>query len=264
MQQQQISEFLETFFTANSCDITEKQPGYMTVQLTVDMDKELMNRPFYWTYLEKTGGVPNPMQLTLITDAKRAPADLKGEIMHFGAPRLHQIFRTAKKFGGHIRLYENPPNTGSSQSLHPWLGVNVMVSYQSDKKKDHLYSIGLHLISGAIIEDFQDHLENMALTPRIPDLCFTTSPMIKVQSGLLRIQNFIQAKFEQDDHSWADDARQRWNSDMMLLSHFYEDLEEKPESYHLEKEALKELYDPHIHVSITNGGLFYLSRTALA
>lgn len=88
--------------------------------------------------------------------------------------------------------------------------------------------------------------------------------MIKVQSGLVRIQNYIQAKFEQDDHSWADDARQRWNSDMMLLSHFYEDIEVKPESYHLEKEALKELYDPHIHVSITNGGLFYLSRTALA
>ena len=30
----------------------------MTVQLTIEMDKELMNRPFYWHYLEKTGGRP--------------------------------------------------------------------------------------------------------------------------------------------------------------------------------------------------------------
>ena len=42
----------------------------MTVQLTIELDKELMNRPFYWHYLEKTGGVPNPMKLTFITDPK--------------------------------------------------------------------------------------------------------------------------------------------------------------------------------------------------
>ena len=262
MLQQEISQFLESFFTANSCQITDKHPGYMTVQLTIEMDKELMNRPFYWTYLEKTGGVPNPMQVTFLTDAKQAPEDLKGEIMHFGAPRLHQIYQTSKKLGSHIRLYENSPNKGSSQSLHPWLGVNVMVSYQSDKKKDQLFSIGLHLISGAILENFQDHLEKMTLTPRIPDLCFTTSPMIKEQSGLNRIQNYIQSIIEKDDHSWADDARQRWNSDMMLLSHFYEDLDEKPEAYQLEKAALKELYDPQINVSIVNGGIFYLSQNA--
>ncbi|MGG4490073.1 YqhG family protein [Metabacillus idriensis] len=262
MLQQEISQFLESFFTANSCQITDKQPGFMTVQLTIEMDKELMNRPFYWTYLEKTGGIPNPMQLTFLTDAKQVPEDLKGEIMHFGAPRLHQIFRTSKKLGSHIRLYESPLNKGRSQSLHPWLGVTIMVSYQSDKKKDQLYSIGLHLISGAIIENFQDQLEKMTLTPRIPDLCFTTSPMIKEQSGLNRIQNYIQSIIEQDDHSWAEDARQRWNADMMLLSHFYEDLDEKPEAYQLEKEALKELYDPQINVSIVNGGIFYLSQNA--
>ncbi|PLR68105.1 YqhG family protein [Bacillus sp. UMB0893] len=262
MQQQQISQFLESFFTANSCQITNKHPGYMTVQLTIEMDKELMNRPFYWTYLEKTGGTPNPMELTLLTDAKLSPTEIKGETIHFGSPRLHQIFRTSKKLGGHIRLYENSPHKGSSQSLHPWLGVNVIVSYQSDKKKDHLYSIGLHLISGAIIENFQEHLEKITLTPRIPDLCFTTTPMIKPQSGLHRIQNYIQSKIEQDDHSWADDARQRWNADMMLLSHFYEDLEEKPEAYRLEKEALRELYDPQINISIVNGGIFYLSQHA--
>jgi len=71
MQQQDIHDFLECYFLANGCEIKENQPGYMTVRLTIDLDKELMNRPFYWHYLEKTGGVPNPMALTLIYEKRR-------------------------------------------------------------------------------------------------------------------------------------------------------------------------------------------------
>ena len=50
MQQQEIHKFLERYFHANDCEIVENGPGYMTVQLTIELDKELMNRPFYWHY----------------------------------------------------------------------------------------------------------------------------------------------------------------------------------------------------------------------
>ncbi len=63
MQQHEIHRFLERYFIANGCDMVANGNGYMTVQLTIDLDKELMNRPFYWHYLEKTGGTPNPMTL---------------------------------------------------------------------------------------------------------------------------------------------------------------------------------------------------------
>ncbi|MEH7657168.1 YqhG family protein, partial [Bacillus velezensis] len=43
-----------------------------------------------------------------------------------------------------------------------------------------------------------------------------------------------------------------------LLDQFYEQTEEKPEEYHLEKQALKALYQPKIHIQIENGGLFFL------
>ena len=259
MQQHQIHTYLENFFTANSCEIVENAESHLLVQLTIDLDKELMNRPFYWHYLEKTNGVPNPMKLTLITNRLKAPEDLKGEVMHFGAPRLHQIFRSTKNLGSYIRLYESVQSTGGSIPLHPWIAVNLMVSYQCDMKKDQLFSIGLHLISGKLVENFQEKLEQLELTPRIPDYSFTMSPLIKPQSGLMRIQQYIQQIVEQDDHNWADDARQRWNADLMLLNHFYEDLEEKPDCYHIEKEALKDLYEPQINVSVQNGGIFYLT-----
>lgn len=264
MQQAEIHSFLERYFTSNHCEITENQHGYMTVQLTVELDKQLMNRPFYWHYLEKTGGTPNPMALTFITDQEKAPKDLKGELIHFGAPRLHQIFQSSKKLAGYMRLYQNVKQTVPSNiPLHPWLGINAKVSYQCDRKRDILMSLGLHLVSGSIIEGFQEKLERLELTPKIPDYCFTMSPLIKHKSGLNRLQQYIRGFIESDDHSWADAARERWNEDLALLDHFYEGLEEKPESYETEKEALREQYEPKVKIEIINGGLFYLTPQAL-
>lgn len=263
MQQEKIHSYLESFFTANSCNFIENKPGYMTVQLTIDMDKELMNRPFYWHYLEKTNGVPNPMTLTLITDQQKAPTDLKGEVMHFGAPRLHQIFQSTTRLGSMIRLFEKVDSNGTNVPLHPWLGVNIIVSYQCDMKKDQLFSIGLHLVSGTLLENFQEKLEKLQLTPKIPDLCFNMTPLIKPKSGLKRIEQFIEQRINQQDHTWADTARQRWNEDLKLLDHFYEDLEEKPDCYHLEKDALRDLYEPQINVTIQSGGIFYLTPQAI-
>jgi hypothetical protein len=264
MQQHEIHRFLERYFHANQCEIVESSNGYLTTQLTIDMDKELMNRPFYWHYIEKTGGTPAPMTLTLITKQTKETEKLKGERLHFGSPRLHQIFQSAQKRGSYIRLYENVKPFGQQfVPLHPWLGLNVKVSYQCDRKRDFLLSLGLHLISGTIMEQFHNQLEQLALTPKIPDYCFTMSPLIKPQSGLLRLENYIKNVIEQDDHSWADEARKRWDEDLALLDHFYEEIEEKPECYYIEKEALEEQYKPRICVTVINGGLFYLQSRAV-
>ncbi|WP_071395734.1 YqhG family protein [Bacillus tuaregi] len=259
MQQQEIHEFLERYFLANDCEIKENKAGYMTVQLTVDLDKELMNRPFYWHYLEKTGGMPNPMCLTFITDPKRASDSVKGETIHFGSPRLHQIFQSTKKLAGFIRLYENGPTTAGQQTpLKPWICLNVKVSYQCDRKRDVFQSIGLQLINGQIVEDFHHQLLELPLTPKIPDYSFTLSPLIMPKSGLKRIENYLITKIEAENHSWADDARIRWQKDLHLLEHFYKDIDEKEDSYAIEKLALKDQYEPNIHISIINGGIFYL------
>ncbi|MBE6183757.1 MAG: hypothetical protein E7150_05735, partial [Bacillus sp. (in: Bacteria)] len=223
--------------------------------------KELMNRPFYWTYLEKTGGTPNPMTLTLITDQEKAPQNTKGELIHFGAPRLNQIFQTTKKFARFVRLFEDVNTNGKQTSLFPWLGLNVKISYQCDLKKDVMRSFGLNLIHGKLVEDFQTKLEEKMLTPKIPDYCFTLTPLIKLGSGVKRIEQFLRNEFAQEDHGWAIEAMNRWNQDLALLDLFYEDMDEKPDSYNIEKEALKEQYEPKIIIELINGGVFYLKDT---
>ncbi|NHM30285.1 YqhG family protein [Neobacillus terrae] len=262
MQQQEIHNFLRRYFEANDCELVENTPGYMTVQLTVELDKELMNRPFYWHYLEKVGGIPKPMSLTFITNNQLAPEDLKGETVHFGSPRLHQIFESSKRLAGYIRLYENKLNNKQTP-LYPWLGLNLKISYECDRKRDLFVSIGLHLINGKMVKDFHDRLLQVPLTPKIPDYSFTMSSLIKPASGLLRIENYLKSEIEAEDHSWADEARERWDKDLSLLNHFYEDEEEQNDSYETEKLALKEQYEPRINISIINGGLFYLSEQAI-
>ncbi|MBM7660867.1 hypothetical protein JOC85_001639 [Bacillus mesophilus] len=266
MQQHDIHRFLERYFIANECEILENAVGYLDVQLTIDLDKELMNRPFYWHYLEKTGGTPNPAKLSFITDPTREMVDRKGEPVYFGSPRLHQIFQSTKKLAGYIRLYEQVKQTNFTQKstpLHPWLGLNLKISYQSDQTRDVILSVGLSLINGMIIDHFQDQLVSLDLTPKIPDFCFTLTPIIKPQSGITRVKQTIQSIIDHDDHTWAIEARDRWQKDLKLLDHFYEDIEEKPESYEVEKQALKEQYEPKVKVNIINGGIFYLSQEAV-
>lgn len=263
MQQQEIHRFLERYFEANGCEIIENNHGYLTVQLTVELDKELMNRPFYWHYLEKTGGTPNPMRLTLITNQQIAGKDLKGEVVHFGSPRLHQIFQSTKNLASYIRLYEAHPFPGQQVSLRPWLALNVKISYQCDRKRDVFKSIGLQLINGMMIENFHDKLLKLKLTPKIPDYSYTLSPIIMPKSGVARIENSLKQEILAEDHQWADDARTRWEKDLNLLEHFYEEEEEKGEAFENEKKALQEQYEPKVKISIINGGLFYLTEHAV-
>lgn len=263
VQQQEIHDFLIKYFLANECEVLENTPGHITVQLTIELDKALMNRPFYWHYLEKTGGIPNPMRLTFITDKENAPENIKGENIHFGSPRLHQILESTKNLASYIRLYEQHRHSNRRTPLLPWLCLNVKISYQCDRKRDIFTSIGLQLINGQMVENFQDRLQQIQLTPKIPDYSFTLSPLVKPISGIRRIESYLKSMIESDDHTWADEARKRWEKDLQLLNHFYEDIAEENESYETEKMALKEQYEPKIKISFINGGLFYLTEKAI-
>ncbi|MFS0780951.1 YqhG family protein [Bacillus sp. 1P06AnD] len=264
MQQNEIHQFLLHYFNINGATLLNNHPTYITVQLTIELDKMLMNRPFYWHYLEKTGGIPNPAALTLITDPANAPEEVKGEIIHFGSPRLHQIFQSTNSLAKYIRLYEHVHQHVQQQTpLHPWLVCNIKASFVSDRKKDVLFSIGLHLLTGKMVNDFHDKLDSIRLTPKIPDFSFTLSPIIMPKSGMGRIDRYVRMQLAEEDHEWAERAIHKWEADQRLLDHFYEDREELDDSYELEKEALRQQYEPHIDISVINGGMFYLSEGAV-
>lgn len=255
LQQQEIYDFLYQFFTVTGCNTSKNDTSIQTT-LTIEMDKLLMNRPFYWHYLEKTGGTPNPSTLHLTIDKTHEDS----ELIHFGSPRLWQIFHVASELGTSIRLYQQIANSNQEIPLQPWVMLNGTIAYICDHKREVFYSYGINLLSGEIIDNFFHQISQFHLTPKIPDYCFTLSPLITLQSGMNRIQEKIRQDIKREEHPWAVNARKRWQHDVDLLENFYKDIENYPKNYYVEKEALQHQYEPHIKVSIINGGLIYLAN----
>jgi len=66
--QEQIQAFVMRYLEAEQCDIVEKHPAYVTVKLSPSADKELTFRPYYWSFVERTGAQPETMTCTFIFD----------------------------------------------------------------------------------------------------------------------------------------------------------------------------------------------------
>ncbi|RAV05114.1 YqhG family protein [Paenibacillus sp. YN15] len=78
MNREMIESFVQRYLDATGSQVTEKNDGWITVQLSPEADKDLMNRSYYWGFVERTGAPPEPMRFTFIYDpesygAKAAP-----------------------------------------------------------------------------------------------------------------------------------------------------------------------------------------------
>ncbi|WP_318615282.1 YqhG family protein [Sporosarcina sp. YIM B06819] len=259
MYPQQIHQYLRQFFNENNCQILNNHYHYIDVQLTIEMDKKIMNRPFYWHYLASTGDEPRPAQLTLITDKNQLGENIKGEVVHFGSPRLSQLFQVTKEMGSFVQMYERVTNTSDSQTiLTPWLGVNYKVTYSSDQTKEVLYSLGINLLTGRVIDNFQESLSEVDLDVTISSNTFHVPYIIKPIRALERLDAVIDNIIQQEDHAWAEEAKKRWQKDRRVLEYFYEGVDNKPDCYEIEKEAMDQQYEARISIDIVNGGVFYL------
>ncbi|ALS21092.1 YqhG family protein [Paenibacillus naphthalenovorans] len=68
MNAQEIQFYVLRYLEAEQCDILEKHPAYITVKLSPSADKALTQRPYYWSFVERTGAVPETMTCTFIFD----------------------------------------------------------------------------------------------------------------------------------------------------------------------------------------------------
>ncbi|MFB4160542.1 YqhG family protein [Geomicrobium sp. JSM 1781026] len=255
MDQHKVHNYMYRYLEACGGTFLHTDYTNIEIQLNRDLDEELMNRPFYWHYLEKTGRTPEPMKMRLTTDMNSTSGYEK---VHFGSPRLHQIFQSAGKKGAHTRLYEQT-NQGTNTPLYPWLGLNVRISYTCHRRRDDLRSFGVQLISGETVDGFMDTLREKKLVNSIPELSFKMAGLVQPTSAVRRIKQYLLGDISNRKHEWADEATKRMNEDLILLDRFYEE-EEVREDYDLEKKAIKEQYQPAIELSFINGGIFYLQN----
>lgn len=257
MYPQQIHNYLQSFFTENNCLILSTNEHYLIVQLTIEMDKKMMNRPFYWQYIESTGGEPAPAQLTFITNKNALTEKVNGEVIYFGSPRLTQIFSLIQEMGSYVQMYEQgQPNVETI--LTPWLIVNYKVAYYSHQTKEFIYSLGMNLMTGEVLKDFQQSLMTRPLQATIPANVFCLPYTIKPENAVDRLELILENVIRKDDHTWAEEAREKWGKEKLILDYFYEDTDIKSERYQTEQQALADQYEARIQIDVINGGLFYL------
>ena len=155
MNDKQVHRYIQKYAEATGSRIVEKSPAHLTIKLSPQADRELTNRPYYWSYVDRAGVEPETMTYLFVTDRNKyddqakqqaaqeeAPApegameqaaqsaigrsigyvhsSVNGvrtprEDMHFGSRKLDQLFLAARAGGSYVYLFQEPER----RSLHP-------------------------------------------------------------------------------------------------------------------------------------------------
>lgn len=250
-----IRTFVKQYFTAKQCTVSEVDKKLLQVELTEEMDKKIMNRPFYWHYIKATRSVGVPKTLLLNPDWN--DMDSTAEPVFFGSTRFQQILQDLTNEPSIIQMFE-VVETKDKQALYPWLLVNIKITYQSMQIKDEIFSLGLNLITGTITVHMMDHLLKTDIKPTISSLCYVLSPIITYDSGIKRLENILDVYLEEQTHEWALHSIQEMEKELQLLDHFYE---ENNSEKHREIKAIQKRYKPTITFKYTSGGIVYLTSS---
>src|SRR5690625_6064517 len=123
-----IISFLHQFFLAHQCTILSIGANHLHVQLTKELDQALMNRPFYWQYIEATGRLGEPKSLAFTTNMTEESTQM--EWIHHGSPRLHQIYEYIQKNNRIIQLFEvHQTNQNTDRKSTRLNSSHVAISY---------------------------------------------------------------------------------------------------------------------------------------
>jgi len=71
MKTEQLRDYVSRYLEATGSQVLECHPAYVTVKLSPEADKALMNRPYYWSFVERTGAEPETMSITFVFDPEQ-------------------------------------------------------------------------------------------------------------------------------------------------------------------------------------------------
>ncbi|MGE5701003.1 MAG: YqhG family protein [Clostridia bacterium] len=234
MEQSTVRRYVERYMSAFGAHVMESHPDYLSITLPVDVDKDIGNRPFYWTWVEKMNLPYQPLTITFHFNGQPLPQGMRGEVLHFGSARLSQIFASARKHGQFVCLYEQTPMSaiplrGGKRSvpLTPWLCLNVKISFICDKKRDMLAYFGVNLHQPRLVHDFYPFLKQLSLHPAIPDYHFTLERRLSLDEAIVIVKRETDQLIAAQDQSWAEQARERLQEEISILEAFYEECRER-------------------------------------
>ncbi|MFC4304299.1 YqhG family protein [Cohnella boryungensis] len=290
MNPKQVNRFVVCYLESKLCHFVEKSPSSVTVKLSPDADRALSNRPYYWSFVDRTGTPPETMTYrwsfehpTMADRTNASPISyvmtesgrVIQEEVYFGSRRLHQLFEVVQHAGRCVTLFEEPPRGRldplGSLPYTAWLGVNFKVGYECDMKREELYDWGISLATGIIQERFMDKLKDRRLTPRLPSNVHLLRNGLSLRKGMVQLEAALERKLRNTDFGWAVEAEARRQDELERIRQYYEPMLAHME--HPDQREQKELltarfrqreaeidwqYRPRVSASVLNCGIFHL------
>lgn len=262
MNEKQVHKYISRYLEATNCVILEKSPSHFTVKLSPSADRQLTNRPYYWSFVDRAGVEPETMTYLLITDKAKyeaaqasaaadskeddaahaalgrslgfihgnfaAPARIPQEDVYFGSRKLDQIFEATRANGSYAHLFQEPEKRSgdpfSSTPYSTWLCVNMRVEFSCDRKREEIHSFGVSLVTGHCAESFHDRLLSYKLTPRLPANIHIAKNGISFNKALGIIEQTLERKLKAYDYRWAEEAALRLEEELKQVNAYYEPL----------------------------------------
>ncbi|MBO9596291.1 MAG: hypothetical protein J7559_00485 [Cohnella sp.] len=285
MNAKQVQKFVQAYCDSTGCHIVEKSPGRVTVKLSPDADRALTNRPYYWSFVDRTGTPPETLTYSWFFEAPSAqdgqssplsylmtPAGrIIQEGVYFGSRRLQQLFDVVRQGGRCVTLFEEPSrgmgDPLSSQPYTAWLGVNFKVSFACDMRREELHSYGISLATGVIDDKFMDRLKGRRLTPRLPANVHLLRNGLSLRKGMTQLETTLERKLKNADFAWAAEAEERRQDELARIGQYYEPLLKTEDEdarklfldrFEQRKAEIDWQYRPRITLTTINCGVFHL------
>lgn len=199
------------------------------------------------------------------------PGMIRREDIIYGSKRLQQIWTAARDEGKCLYLFENPGskqrNTLFSAAYEPWLGVCYKVEMTCDLKREELHYLGISLITGTIVENFNTKIATREMMPRLPENVHILPYELTVTAATDVLETHLTSKLAELDYAWADQARERLRVELAIIDVYYGELLKEPdeekrlateEQYNRRRQETIWQYEPQIAVSAVTYGLFHL------
>lgn len=274
-----VQKYVQRYLEATQSEIIEKSNHHIKVKLSPMADKELTNRPFYWSFVERSNEKPETLSFCFIFDpvkyeqqklaeeeklsqeeqladsilertfgiVAKPLARVQQEHLYFGSPRLEQIFQSTKTNGRFVCMFEEPKRN----QLHPleskayttWLGINFKVEYCCDRKREEQYCLGISLVTGYVKEQFYEQLAQTKLTPKLPSNVHITKHDLSYLKAVQVAENYVERKLKQLDYSWAKEANQRLHEELERIARYYEPLLQQQFEDEQQGEKIRQQYE---------------------
>jgi len=290
MNAKQIHKFVVSYLESKECHLIEKSPSSVTVKLSPDADRALSGRPYYWSFVDRTGTPPETMTYRWSFEQPDASGPTNAspvsyvmtesgrviqEDVYFGSRRLLQLFDVVQQAGRCATLFEEPPRGRldplRSEPYTAWLGANLRVGFECDMKKEELYCWGISLATGVIDEKFMDKLRYRKMTPRLPSNVHLLKNGLSLRRGMNQLETHLERKLKSADFGWAVEAEARRQDELERIRLYYEpmletmthpDQREQRETlaarFRQRQSEIDWQYRPRVSVTVVNCGIFHL------